>query len=124
MRVATINGSVYRIQFVHSAHDAKNPVEGLPGSLRQIVDNLATSLRRRVTLCEIGQEGAGLAYDPTTGTHVPGVVVMPLAYGFSVCHYFDQFVKAEGRSRSFHRALKNSKLDKGTREELLLALGL
>ena len=123
MRVATSSGPVYRVQFVHSAHDPKHPVEGQPGGLRQIVDNLATSMRRRVSLCEIGVETAGLVYDEAKGTLVPGVVTMPLSYGFSVCHYFDQFVKAEGRARSFERALHTVKLDKTTKEELSLALG-
>jgi hypothetical protein len=124
MRVTTSDGTTYQVAFVHSAHDIKHPLPGRPGGLRQIVDGLAKSLRRRVTLCEISVADA--APEVTTSDVTPEDVKLtftPLSYGFSVCHYFDQFVKAEGRARAFDRALRSSGLDATTKDELAVTLG-
>lgn len=123
MRIARADGIVFRVQFVHSAHDPKHPIAGAPGGLRQIVDDLAVSLRRRVTLCEVSVEVPETvqAEDGSVGVQL---TVVPLGYGYSVCHYFDQFVKAEGRKRSFERAAKAARLDAGTKNDLALGLCL
>lgn len=125
MRFTSADGIQYRAQFVHSAHDLKHPLPSHPGSLRQVVDDLARSLRRRVTLCEISEdvpvqvELSGGA-EPEQGVQVTG---RPLGYGFAVCHFWDQFVKAEGRRRSFFRALRASRLPREVKDGLTASLG-
>ena len=119
MRITATTGATYRIQFVHSPHNMKSLHIGMPGGLRQFVDNLALSLRRRVTLCEIA-----LASNPHVDEQ--GRLVhdyMPIAQGFAICHYYDQFVKAIGRQKAFLRAVKHSSLSKQAREELTTAMG-
>ena len=118
MKITASNGTQYRVQFVHSAHDPKHPVEGVPGGLRQMVDHLAASLRRRVTLCEISVIAGSTQVSPETGEDYVAIQFSPVAYGFSVCHYFDQFVKAEGRLLSFERALKVSGLGEQIKADL------
>jgi hypothetical protein len=120
MTVTTTNGKTYRIQFVHSPHDVKHLRQGTPGGLRQIVDNLALSLRRRVTLCELA---IWTGEEHVTGTDDNGAVRWSrvfevIAQGFAICHYFDQFNKSVGREQSLSRALKVSGLDRLTQEEL------
>lgn len=93
----------FRVQFVHSAHDqrtSRNAVAS-PGGLRQFVDNLAASLRRRVTLAEI----ARVERIPVGGDGDVRPSFVPLSQGFAVCHFIDQFNKAHGRERAFLRAL-------------------
>lgn len=122
MKVELKDGTLIRIQYVHSAHDPKNPVIGVPGGLRQVVDDLAASLRRRVTLCEISY--ADFALDtPPEGVEAK-LAYVPLGYGFSVCHYFDQFVKSEGRARSLDRAVRASGLSKDVQAEILELVSL
>ena len=125
MRFTSVDGTKYRAQFVHSAHDLKHPLPTHPGSLRQVVDDLARSLRRRVTLCEISEDvpetvelSGGV--EPEQGVTITG---RPIAYGFAVCHYWDQFVKAEGRRRSFARALRFSGLPEDVKLGLTASLG-
>lgn len=110
------NGKTYRVQFVHSAHDLKHRHQGDPGGLRQITDNLALSLRRRVTLCEVSE----VTVDPQYLDHNlrPLKVATPLAQGFALCHFHDQFVKETGRLYALERALKFSGLDEQTCEEI------
>lgn len=124
MRITVSDGTQYRVQFVHSAHDPKHPVVGTPGGLRQIVDHLALSLRRRITLCEISVISGTTAISPETGEEYVAIQHTPVAYGYSICHYFDQFVKAVGRASAFQRALKVSGLDEQTKAELEDAVGL
>jgi hypothetical protein len=124
MRYTAGDGVTYAVTFVHSAHDIKHTLPGAPGGLRQIVDGLAKSLRRRVTLCEIARLDQTETLDPLTTDFIPTFTTVPLSYGFSVCHYFDQFVKAQGRARAFERALRASKLDNFIRAELDSALRL
>jgi hypothetical protein len=124
MKITTADGTTYRVQFVHSAHDPKHPIQGVPGGLRQIVDHLARSLRRRVTLCEIAVLNPELSTDPETQEQRTTFTVTPVGYGFSICHYFDQFVKAEGRRRAFVRALKSSGLSPDVRSEVSELVGL
>ena len=123
MRITASDGTQYRVQFVHSAHDPKHPIVGIPGGLRQMIDHLAASLRRRVTLCEISLVTGATQVSPETGEDYVAIQHTPVAYGFSVCHYFDQFVKAEGRLLSFERALKVSGLDEQTKADFEAALG-
>lgn len=115
MTFTTSDGRNFRIQFVHSAHDLRYRNEGTPGGLRQLVDNLAASLRRRVTLCEISLvtltgavDGDGRALTQAT----------PLAQGFALCHYHDQFVKRLGRGYSLARALSLGDFDVQTAAEI------
>lgn len=124
MKIQSLDGTLYRVQFVHSAHDPKHPVQGVPGGLRQIVDHLAKSLRRRVTLCEVSVLNPEADTDPETQEPRTTFVATPVGYGFSICHYFDQFVKAEGRRRAFVRALKASGLSDELRAELAELVGL
>lgn len=124
MKIQTLDGTLYRVQFVHSAHDPKSPREATPGGLRQMADHLAKSLRRRVTLCEVSMLSADYDTDPETGEPRSTFTTVPLGYGFSICHYFDQFVKAEGRARSLTRALKAADLPREVREELLELCGV
>ena len=125
MIVTTSNGKVYRIQFVHSPHDLKHLHPGTPGGLRQFVDNLALSLRRRVTLCEIavwtGEEKLNeqsLAELAEEGVERWSRVFEPISQGFAICHYIDQFNKAQGRARALDRALHVCGLDKAIQNEL------
>lgn len=98
----SIDRKTYRVQFVHAAptpyYDAR------PGSLRFIVEHLAASLGRRVTLCEISE----VTYNPLIKDDLgrPAREFTPVAQGWAVCHYKDQFNKREGRMLSLHRALK------------------
>lgn len=121
MDFTATSGKTYRVQFVHSAHDLKQRLQGQPGGLRQFTDNLALSLRRRVTLCEISE----VTVDPALVTEQgrPVRVATPLAQGFSLCHYHDQFVKATGRDYALIRALKVSGLDEATKNELFVEFG-
>jgi hypothetical protein len=127
MRVVTSDNFAYRVQFVHSAHDPKHLVVGVPGGLRQLVDNLAASFRRRVTMCEIAFETVKDVADEFEGTYRarpegvdPAQVrqFTPIAQGFAKCHRIDQFVKYIGRGRSLKRALRVSGLDAQTQQEL------
>jgi hypothetical protein len=103
------DGRVFRVQFVHSAHDQHQRIAGTPGSHRQLVDNIAASLHRRVTLCEVSE----VQLDPVTkhedGTPVKQVT--PLAQGLALCHHNDQFVKRVGRAYALVRALALSGLE-------------
>lgn len=113
------DGHTYRIQFVHSAHDLKYRLQGTPGGLRQFVDNLALSLRRRVTFCEISRaEEALLTKDAPVTT-----VWTPIAQGFALCHFHDQFVKREGRGYALKRALRVSGLSVEGQAELAYECG-
>jgi hypothetical protein len=97
----------YRVQFVHSSHDGSINRDATPGGLRQLVDNISISLRRRVTLCEISevQFGALLTSDPASKT--PNVYV-PVSQGIAVCYKGDQFKKVAGRAFALDRALTNA----------------
>lgn len=109
MLVKLSNGKTIRIQFVHSSHSGF-PVENpTPGGLRQLVDNIAFSLDRRITLCEIAEvkDGEFLTSDPES--QVPRQYV-PLAQGIAVCYKKDQFKKLAGRSIALIRALANAEL--------------
>lgn len=116
------NGKTYRVQFVHSAHNLKQRVQGQPGGLRQLTDNLALSLRRRVTVCELSE----VTTDPTLQTEqgLPVRLATPLAQGFALCHYHDQFVKATGRGYALARALDQSGLDEALADEIAEAFGI
>lgn len=110
-----------RVQFVHSAHDLNTShAAANPGGLRQFVDNLARSLRRRVTLAEIALmdvvPGATKRSEPVT-------TFLPLAQGFAVCHHTDNFVKEEGRGRALLRALKVSGLSASDQELIAYEAG-
>ena len=121
MDFTSASGKTYRVQFVHSAHDLKHRVSGQPGGLRQLTDNLALSLRRRVTLCEISEVTLDPVLVDSQGR--PVRVATPLAQGFALCHYHDQFVKATGRAYSLDRALKVSGLDEDTKAEIAAEFG-
>ena len=123
MKITASDGTQYRVQFVHSAHDPKHPVLGVPGGLRQMVDHLAASLRRRITLCEISVISGTTQVSAETGEDYVAIQFSPVAYGYSVCHYFDQFVKAVGRGSAFERALRVSGLDDQTKLDLIAGLG-
>ena len=110
------NGRVFRVQFVHSAHDIKHRLSGEPGGLRQLTDNLALSLRRRVTLCELSEVVTDTNLVGSDGA--PVVHVVPLGQGFALCHYHDQFVKATGRAYALGRAAKAAGLDEDTATEI------
>jgi len=104
METVARSGRQFRVQFVHSAHDINHRLGGEPGGLRQFVDNLALSLHRRVTLCEISlvEEAPAL----TTDTE-PQKVITALGQGFALCHHKDQFIKRVGRAYALKRGLHN-----------------
>ena len=104
MGVQAGDGKEYKVTFVHSAHDLKHRRPFVPGSLRHIADDLASSFRRRVTVCQVSEEENG--------------VYTPVAFGFAKCHYIDQFNKAEGRKIALFRALRSSKLLPDVRDEV------
>lgn len=98
MQVTLKNGRRLKVQFVHSSHDFVTH-EAIAGGLRQFVDNLARSLSRRVTLCDIA--------DVTDGPVVDTKQYTSLAQGFAVCYYKDNYVKLAGRSLALARAVSN-----------------
>lgn len=85
-----------RVVFCHSSHDKSFSPHANPGGLRDQVDCLAYSTRRRVTLCEISEVTCDVMGAPT---------VTPLVTGIALCHYTDQFVKLRGRAISLKRAM-------------------
>lgn len=113
------DGTRYRIQFVHSGHDLTVARDANPGGLRQTIDNLAKSIRRRVSFAEIAR--VEMIQETKRGPQVQSFV--PLSQGFSICYHGDAFVKSTGRGRAFYRALKQSGLDKSVQSELAVALG-
>ena len=118
MFVTLASGRELSIQFVHSSHDFKTQDSARPGGLRQITDNLARSLRRRVSLCEIADV---TVEDATEQTGVAGSTTtsfVPIAQGFGVCHWIDQFDKLSGRAYSLDRALEVSGLTHEEQEEV------
>ena len=120
MRVETTSGKVYKIQFVHSSHDFNTTAPMAPGGLRQFVDNLARSVRRRVTFCDISSVEA-FAGD---GMGNPdNIIYTSLAQGFTLCYYKDQFEKKTGRVFALDRALLNSELSHDEEDEIWEACG-
>lgn len=105
MKIALDNGDMYKVQFVHSSHEYVSRKPASPGGLRQFVDNLALSLRRRVSLCDISKVTADAVIDGK-----PTYAYTSLSQGFAVCHWKDQFSKLIGRAAAFDRALSNSEL--------------
>lgn len=94
------------IDFVHA-----NPRERLfqpsqheirPGSYRHIVDDVARSLHRRISMCIISEVAGG-----STDTSITPITFTPLAYGVAVCHWIDNFKKVAARSHGLERALEN-----------------
>jgi len=104
MLVKLSNGKALRVQFVHASHNGLQLQEPTPGGLRQLVDNLALSLDRRLTLCEISEvvEGEFLTSDPDSKTPR---TYKPLAQGVALCYKKDQFKKLVGRSIALYRAV-------------------
>ncbi len=108
MKVSASSGREYKVQFVHSSHDfteSEKPVT--PGGLRQFVDNLALSLRRRVSFADISLVEHGNNYAEDT----KDVVYTSLGQGFALCHHTDQFHKKTGRAYAFDRALMNVRIN-------------
>jgi hypothetical protein len=92
----------FKVQFVHASAEP-GTLTGRPNSLRFVVEHLAASLARRVTLCEIAE----VTYDPVVKDDFgrPAQVFTPISQGWAVCHHKDQFNKRTGRTISLHRAL-------------------
>jgi hypothetical protein len=94
-----------RVSFVHSQYrqiDRQRVAFLETGRLRQLADWLALSLKRTVTLCEL-----------SVGVDIDGQRQWaPIAQGFALCHWTDQFVKRTGRALALKRALHVSLLDK------------
>src|SRR3954467_12640612 len=109
-------GQRFRVQFVHSAHNLKESRGDInPGGLRQIVDNIAGSLHRRVSLAEI----ARIEEVPLMDEMSPVTSYVPVAQGLAVCHWTDNFIKSDGRAYSLYRALKNARsLSTQTKDDL------
>jgi len=115
MFVSVSDGRKFKVQFVHSSHDGKRAVAS-PGGLRQFVDNLAASLNRRVSFCEISEIDTKVV----NGEPVTGFVA--LSQGFALCHHKDQFNKRTGRAYCLDRALLNSGLSYLAQDEIWDAL--
>jgi hypothetical protein len=109
----TVGIRKFRVQFVHSARDLKTSrASDNPGGLRQLVDNLAKSLHRRVTFAEVADivETTTAAKNKHVDKFVESVLT-PVAQGFAVCHHLDNFVKRVGRARALYRALRIGQQD-------------
>ena len=90
-----------RVSFVHAQYKKiDRSAESLlsAGRLRQLTDWMALSLKRTVTLCELS------VIVDVDGKAVP----VPIAQGFALCHWTDQFVKKTGRVLALKRALRVS----------------
>ena len=113
MPIVRVGDTSYRVQFVHSAHDLKNS-RGYdnPGGVRQFVDNLASSLRRRVSFAEVSR----IEEVRASKRSAPETSYVPLAQGFAVCHHTDQFEKEYGRNQALVRALKLSRLPRDVQD--------
>lgn len=106
----TVGTREFRVQYVYSARDIKTSrALEVPGTLRQFVDNLAASIRRRVALAEISRVERIEGLDPIS--NLPIVSYVPVAQGFAICHWQDNFSKVEARGRALYRALKLAKTD-------------
>jgi hypothetical protein len=111
MRITTSSGD-YKIQFVHSSHGFETIKPVTPGGLRQFIDNLACSLRRRVSFCDISR------VEPADGVNVESPVYVSIAQGFAICYHKDQFDKKTGRAFSLDRALLNTELTEAEQDEV------
>ena len=104
-------GRAYNIKFVHSSPFDKEGVATTrddAGKLRQQLDNDATVIGRRITLCEI--------QEVTNGDF------KVLGQGIAICHPTDVFKKPEGRKISLTYALDAAGLDKTERRAVWTAL--
>ena len=101
MFVKLSDGRDVRVQFVHSSHDLENIDHNVPGTLRQLVDYLSHSLRRRVSYAEIAR--VDLVTVDADGAPVRDF--LPEAQGFALCHWKDQFNRRTGREIALFRAL-------------------
>ena len=115
MFVQLESGREFKVQFVHSSRGIKKAKHDVPpGGLRQFIDNLARSFKRRVTFCELSE----VVTEPKNGRlHVP------IAQGFTKCSYEDQFDRTEGRAYAFSRALDTSHLTTPEKRELAELVG-
>ena len=113
MKVSVSDGRAFKLQFVHSSHEFTSVKPVTPGGLRQFVDNLALSLRRRVSFADISLvEPDGVVDGKPTFKYTS------IGQGFALCYYKDQFEKKTGRCYALDRALLVSGLDDQTQTEL------
>lgn len=115
----TVGEEKFRVQFVHSARELKTSrAAEHPGGLRQLVDNLAKSLRRRVSFAEVALvETIKVTKKETAESFVP------LGQGYAVCHHTDNFVKKDGRGRALYRALKSFPFPGEVKDVISIAAG-
>lgn len=104
------DGRTFEIRFGHSLHDIKQfDTLTAPGSMFQVLNNLARSMRRRFTVCSIAEMG-------------PDWHTM-LAQGFTMCKKGEQYTRNDGRCFSLVRALRCANLPRPVRKQIVEKLG-